>query len=277
MLPLTSTSVSNFNFAQSFARLSQAAARPAFELQFAAAQNAVLDRLDRQISELQEDDLFLGQTAGLRIQASRLENRLPEVESYRESVTNNRTTVLDIMESLADARALADPGSVTAFDAALDKALSQIEKLQTTPFALIGISDNLLATKPQVKADLEAITTNNFATAADTAAVEAAIDAVSNTLAATLTVLEINDDMAFDQVKALKRQLEEANRRIDTLEVAERQKRLDEVNELREQASRTLTVISLGFEGGQAASSFLTENLSFDRKPPPGSVLNLFV
>ena len=277
MLPLTSASVSNFNFAQSFARLSQAAARPAFELQFAAAQNAVLDRLDRQIADLQQDDLFLGQTAGLRIEASRLENRLPEVEGYRDSVTNNRTTVLDIMDALAEARALADPGTVAEFDTALSGALAQVEKLQTTPFALIGINDNLLATKPQVEADLEAITTNNFATAADVTAVQAAIDAVSNTLAATLTVLEINDDMAFDQVKALKRQLEEANRRIDALEVAERQERLDEVNELREQASRTLTVISLGFEGGQAASRFLTENLSFDRKPPPGSVLNLFV
>ena len=277
MTTLNPVGTQSFNFAQSFARLSQAAARPAFELQFNAAQNAVLDRLDTQIAELQSEDLFLGKTARLRVEADRLAARLPEIEDYRTSVTDNRTTTLDILNTLADARDLADPGSVAEFDAKLAEALTLVEKLQTRPFALLGVDDGLLQTKPQVETDLGGITTNNFATAADIQAAQDTIDAVSETLGATLTILEINDDNAFDTLTALQRQQAEVQRQIDNIEQDERQKRLDEVNELRDQASRTLSIISLGFEGSQDVSQFLADNPSLDQRPPPGSVLNLFV
>ena len=277
MIPISSAGVQNFNFAESFARLAQAAARPSFELRFNAAQNAVLDRLDKQIEELQSADLFLGKTAVLRIKADQLQSKVPEIETYRQSVTDNRTTVLDILNDLAEARDLADPGSVAEFDTKLAEAVELVEKLQTSPFALIGVDDGLLQTKPQVQADLAAIVTNNFATAADIQAVQDAIDAISSTLTSTLSVLEINDDNAFDTLTALQRQQDEVQRQIDGIETDERQKRLDEVNELREQASRTLTIISLGFEGAQNVSQYLSENLSVGQDPEPGSVLNLFV
>ncbi len=277
MIPITSAGVQNFSFARSFAGLAQAAARPAFELNFNAAQNAVLDRLDKQIAELQSADLFLGKTATLRLKLSQLENRLPEIESYRATVTNNRTTTLDVLNALAAARDLTDPGSVAEFDAKLAEAVTLVEKLQTQPFALIGIDDGLLQTKPQVQAELAAITTNGFATAADIQAVQDAIDSVTTTLDGTLAVLEINDDDGFSTLTALQRQQAEVQRQIDGIETSERQKRLDEVNELREQASRTLSIISLGFEGSQSVTQFLTDNLSLDQQPPPGSVLNLFV
>ncbi len=277
MIPITSAGVQNFSFARSFAGLAQAAARPAFELNFNAAQNAVLDRLDKQIAELQSADLFLGKTATLRLKLSQLENRLPEIESYRATVTNNRTTTLDVLNALAATRDLTDPGSVAEFDAKLAEAVTLVEKLQTQPFALIGIDDGLLQTKPQVQAELAAITTNGFATAADIQAVQDAIDSVTTTLDGTLAVLEINDDDGFSTLTALQRQQAEVQRQIDGIETSERQKRLDEVNELREQASRTLSIISLGFEGSQSVTQFLTDNLSLDQQPPPGSVLNLFV
>lgn len=276
MIPITKNGIQSFNFGQSFARLAQAAARPNFELQFNAAQNAVLDRLDQRIEELQAKDLFLGRTAALRVKASQLEARTPELEQYRQRVTDNRTTTLDILNALGDARNLADPGSVAEFDAKLAEAVSLVGRLQTAPFALIGIDDGLLQTKPQVEADLAAITTNNFATAADIQAVQDAIDAISDTLGTTLSVLEINDDNAFDALTALQRQQVEVQRQIDNIETDERQQRLDEVNELREQASRTLTIISLGFEGSQNLGNFLSENLRIGQDPEPGSVLNLF-
>lgn len=276
MIPITKNGIQSFDFGQSFARLAQASARPSFELQFNAAQNAVLDRLDQRIEELQAKDLFLGRTAALRVKSSQLEAKLPELEQYRQRVTDNRTTTLDILNALGDARNLADPGSVAEFDAKLAEAVSLVGRLQTAPFALIGIDDGLLQTKPQVEADLAAITTNNFATAADIQAVQDAIDAISDTLGATLSVLEINDDNAFDALTALQRQQVEVQRQIDTIETDERQQRLDEVNELREQASRTLTIISLGFEGSQNLGNFLSENLRIGQDPEPGSVLNLF-
>ncbi|MDJ0935354.1 MAG: hypothetical protein QNJ06_09515 [Kiloniellales bacterium] len=277
MIPITSAGVQNFSFARSFAALAQAAARPAFELQFNAAQNAVLDRLDTQIADLQSSDLFLGKTATLRVKLSQLENRLPEIESYRESVTTNRTTTLDILNGLAEARDLTDPGTVAEFDAKLAEVVALVEKLQTRPFALIGVDDGLLQTKPQVQADLAAITTNNFATAADIQAVQDTIDSLTTTLNGTLAVLEINDDDAFDSLAALQRQQAEVQRQIDGIETEQRQQRLDEVNDLREQASRTLSIISLGFEGSQNITQFLTENLTLSQRPAPGSVLNLFV
>lgn len=276
MIPITKNGIQSFNFGQSFARLAQAAARPNFELQFNAAQNAVLDRLDQRIEELQAKDLFLGRTAALRVKASQLEARTPELEQYRQRVTDNRTTTLDVLNALGDARNLADPGSVAEFDAKLAEAVELVGRLQTAPFALIGIDDGLLQTKPQVEADLAAITTNNFATAADIQAVQDAIDAISDTLGTTLSVLEINDDNAFDALTALQRQQVEVQRQIDNIETDERQQRLDEVNELREQASRTLTIISLGFEGSQNLGNFLSENLRIGQDPEPGSVLNLF-
>ncbi len=103
------------------------------------------------------------------------------------------------------------------------------------------------------------------------------IDSLTTTLNGTLAVLEINDDDAFDTLTALQRQQAEVQRQIDGIETDQRQKRLDEVNDLREQASRTLSIISLGFEGSQNITQFLTENLTLSQRPAPGSVLNLFV
>ena len=74
----------------------------------------------------------------------------------------------------------------------------------------------------------------------------------------------------------LQRQQDEVQRQIDNIETDERQQRLDAVNELREQASRSLTIISLGFEGSQNLGNFLSENLRIGQPPEPGSVLNLF-
>ena len=126
----------------------------------------------------------------------------------------------------------------------------------------MGVDDGLLQTKPQVEADLAAITTNNFATAADIQAVQDTIDSLTTTLNATLAILEINDDDAFDTLAALQRQQAEVQRQIDGIETEQRQQRLDEVNDLREQAA--------GPSASSRSGSRLSEHHAIpDREPDP--------
>jgi hypothetical protein len=262
--------------ATALVRLAQAAARPNFELQFNIAQNTALARLDKEIEAFQDDDFGRGKTALLRVKAARLDRELAEAKAYKEVVTSNRLTTKDALDQLDALRALADPASVTAFEAKRSELLETLDKLRTATASRLGAPDGLRQAKADGLAAIEAIVTNDFATAADIEAAQDAIDGVAADFTQSLSILEINQDLTTNLVKSMDRSLDEARLKIDDIEIAERKQQIDQIQALQERTATILTSVSLAFEGAQVLSDFITQSTVLPREIEPGSVLNLF-
>lgn len=262
--------------ATAMVQLAQAAARPNFELQFNIAQNTALERLNKEIEAFQDDDFGRAKTALLRIKAARLERELAEVQDYKTVVASNRLTVKDTLDQLDALRALADPASVTAFEAKRTEVLETLDKLRTATASRLGAPDGLGQAKADGLAAIEAIATNDFATAADIQAAQDAIDAVAAEFGQSLSILEVNQGLATNLVKSVDRVLDEARLKIDDITIAERKQQIDKIQELQERTATILTTVSLAFEGAQYMSDFVTQNTVLPQEIEPGSVLNLF-
>ncbi len=257
-------------------RLAQAAARPNFELQFNIAQNTALERLNKEIESFQDDDFGRGKTALLRVKASRLERELAEAKDYKTVVASNRLTVMDALGQLEALRALADSASVTAFEDKRSEVLETLDKLRTAAPGRLGAPDGLRQAKAEGLAEIEAIVTNDFASAADIQAAQDTIDGVAGTFTRSLPIVEINQVLAANLIESVDRSLDEARLKIDDITIAERKAQIDKIQALQERTATILTSISLAFEGAQYMSDFIAQNTVLAQEIGPGSVLNLF-
>jgi hypothetical protein len=262
--------------AQTLARLGQVAARPDFELRFFEAQNRAIERFNKEIEKFQKSDFGRSKTALLRIKAKRLENALSLASTYKTYAVTNRQTVKDILDQLAELRALADPNTVAEFDAKRAEALDSIEKLRTSDLTGLGAPEGLVDLKPQAEAVIEGIVHNNFATADDITNAQTTIDSLSLEFTGKLEILELNQDIATTLVNSKDRVLAEVTIKIDDIEIAERKQAIDRIQAREAELSRIFTAFSLAFEGSQFLNDFITNNTVFDPEPEPGSVLNLF-
>ncbi len=262
--------------ATALVRLAQAAARPNFELQFNIAQNTALARLDKEIEAFQDDDFGRGKTALLRVKATRLDRELAEAKAYKTVVASNRLTVKDALDQLDALRALADPASVTEFEAKRSELLETLDKLRTATTSRLGAPDGLRQAKADGLAAIEAIVTNGFATPADIQAAQDTIDGLAADLTESLSIVEINQDLTTNLIKSVDRSLDEARLKIDDIEIAERKQQIDKIQALQERTATILTSVSLAFEGAQALSDFIAQSTVLPREIEPGSVLNLF-
>lgn len=276
MLPIVPTNNAFVSVTTSLALLTQAAARPNFELQFSIAQNAALDRLDRKIEEFQDSNFGRGQTALLRVDAARLERKLEEGSAYNATAETNRLTVKDLLDELTALRGFADPATVAEFETAQTQVLESLDRLLTAQPSRLGAPDGLSRAKSDGIAAISAVVTNNFASAADIQAAQDAIDALSADLTQSLSIIEINDTLSDTLIKSAQRSLADANAKIDEIENGERLRQLAEIEELREQTATVLTSLSLSFEGSQALTDALVKTTLLPREIEPGSVLNLF-
>lgn len=272
-----STSFFSNPAAQTLSFLSQATARPNFEVRFFEAQNKAVERFNKEIEKFQTTDFGKSKTALLRIKAKRLESSLQVAKDFKQFATTNRLTVKDTLDRLGELRALADPSTAVDFDAKRAEVLDLIEKLKTANLTGLGAPDGLIALKPSSTADLEGILHNDFATADDIARVQAAIDDITTRYSDKLDILELNQDIATTLVTSKDRVLAEVRFKIDDIEIAERKAQIDRIQALQDDLARTFTAISLSFEGSQTLTDFVSQSAVLDREPEPGSVLNLFV
>jgi hypothetical protein len=262
--------------ATALVQLAQAAARPNFELQFNIAQNAALERLDKEIEAFQDDDFAHGKTALLRVKVARLERGLSEAQAYREVVTSNRLTVRDVLDQLDALRGLADPTSVTEFEAKRSELLETLDKLRSAEVSRLGAPDGLAQAKSDGLAAIEAIVTNDFATADDILAAQNAIDGVTADFNQSLSILDINQTLTANLVKSAERSLDEARLKIDDITIAERKQQIDKIQALQKRTATILTSVSLAFEGAQVLSDFIAQSTVLPQEIEAGSVLNLF-
>ena len=262
--------------AQEFARVMQARAGPAFELQFFLTQEAVLGRLDKQIAELQSQKNTSSATAILDLSASSLNRDIDDLIAYRDRTKSNRISAEYIIEQTNALVALADPSTIGEFDAALADLITEVEKLQTPLFERFGAPDGMRKVKAAALETLSTLTHNNFATASDIIAVQGALNDLSLDIDGALVITRINEDSAIKLVSSATDKLVDIQADIDDIKASAQSEKIEEITKTRERFAAILTAISLSFEVAQSLISFINEGAIYKQEPPPGSVLNLF-
>jgi exonuclease VII small subunit len=266
----------DFSAAQSLVQLNTLAATPNFELRFNTAQNAALDRLNEKITEINSADFGRGKTALFKVKIARLEREKAALEPFKSTTLTNRYSVKAAIEQLAELRDLADPSSVSEFEAKLAQVQDTFATFRTAKRFNYGVPDKLGTARDDGNATLDAITHNNFASQADIDAAQSAIDTVSASLDESLVYIDLNFTIAKNLYKSADVGLDKAKLKVDDIESAERERKVAEIKELEEQTSRILTNISLSFEVAQGFTEAINKNAILPREVEPGSVLNLF-
>ena len=261
---------------QAMVQLAQNATRTNFEVQFNATQNAMLERFNERVAEFQDSDFGEAKTVRLRLKAASLERDLELARASKSVVSSNRLTAKDLVTQLGELQSLADPGTVSEFEAKRTEVLETLDKLRSATGFILGAPDGLADTKSNGLAAIEAIVTNSFATQTDIDTAQDSIDTVIDELNASLTILEINQDIATNTISSKDRVLGQVDREISDIQSAERSKSIDEIRALEQETANVLTNISLSFEGSRFLTQYVADSLS-PQTIEPGSVLNLFV
>lgn len=259
--------------AQTLARVSQVAATPAFEVRFNAAQNAAIDKLNAEIEELQRSDFGRSKTILLRAKAVRTEKALELSKVFDAYASSNRETVKDLLDQLAEIRALADPSTQADFDAKKAQVLDTLDKVQGANVSGLGAPDGLAALKAQALATVQGL---SAADAASAAAAQTAIDGLTVDFTAKLAIVELNRDAAKILVTSQTRVLADLNAEITDIETTQRTAEIAEIEALQEDLGRIFGNLSLAFEASTGITDFITENTILPRELDPGSVVNLF-
>jgi len=268
--------VENFSLARRLGQVAQLAARPAFELRFNQMQNAMLGRLDKEIEAIQNQELDAGATALLDIQLSSLKREQPALEDYRDRQKSNRIKVDFAIETIATAQTFTASSTVSEFDAEIATLKDTIEKMSTPVFERFGTDSGLRDLKNQALETLDSLQHNNFQTQQDIDDVTATLDGLVTDFQNVKLIVDINEQSAIDQADHLNKRVAEIDAKVESIKIEAQAERIESVQKKREKISQLLTVISLAFESSSNVSNFLSESTQGERKPPPGSILNIF-
>lgn len=275
-LALTNLLRGEQSFSQSFVQASQLAAGPTFELQFFNTQNAVLDKLNEDVTRIQEGINTNGATALLKVQIAKLEDEGTRISAYKDTTDSKANKIEVALEYIAELQTLTAPGTVAEFDAKLALLHDTLEKTPSPTFEHYGTSDRLRDTKFAALTAIEGLTHNNFATQQDIDDTNAYLTSLQTDLNTSKAIVDINGDLAFDLQSANSGKVLEVRSGIFDIEIAAQASATAEIAQQQEKYSQILTVFSLAFEASQDFTNFISQELNFDKKPPKGSVLNLF-
>ena len=258
-------------------QLSRLAAGPAFELQFHATQNAVLDRMDKEIGALQAIKVQDGLTAHLDLQVSALQREIDRVEDYHGRIKSNGINVDTLTGLLNELNGLADPSTVAAFDAKLADAIATLNKIHTRFPEPFGVNDGLRGARDAALTTLQSLNHNNFATPQDITDVQATLSAVSTSFTTPRSVLTQNQTAAFNLLDDNADRIDDINANIADIKGSAQTEQSDKIEDTRQHFGNILTILSLAFEGSQAITAFVADNTVLrPTKPEPGTILSLF-
>jgi hypothetical protein len=265
-----------FDFGAAMVQTSLAAAAPAFELQFFLTQDALLEKLNNEINDINGSVNTKTATALLNVQISRLNNDLDSINDYKNRTDAKATRITDTLDYLSELSTLAAPGTVAEFDAKLAGTIHLMQKTDAPTYERYGVQDRLRRAKNDGLAQLEALAHNNFASQADIDNANAIISDIQTDYLASKTIVDSNTTISFNLQQNATETISELSRQASNIKIEALDKATDEVKEKQERFSQILTAISLSFEASQNIANFVAEKVALPQKIEPGSVLNLF-
>lgn len=275
-LALTNMLRGEQSFSQSFVQAQQLAAGPQFELRFFNTQNALLDKLDDEITEIQNGVNTNGATALLKVKIAQLEDSGAKISAYKATTDAKGQKIEAALEYIAELQTLAGPATVAEFDEKFALLRDTLQKTPSPTYEQFGTYDRLKATKFAALASIDAQNHNNFATQQDIDDTLALLSTIEGDLNTSKAIVDINGDIAFDLQRANSAKVLSVRSDIFDIEITAQQAANASITEQQELYSKILTVISLAFDASQEFTNFIAQEVNFDKKTPAGSILNLF-
>lgn len=264
------------SFAQSFVRTSQLSAGPNFELQFFNTQNAVLDQLNEDVTEIQNGINTNGATALLNVQIAKLEENGARISAYKDTADTKAKKIDAALEYITELESLASSATTAEFDERIGLLHKTLEKAPSPSYEQFGTGDRFRKTKYDSLATLEAFNHNNFATQQDIDDTLATLSSMKQQLNVSKILVDNNASMAFGMQTSNSGRVLEVRSGIFDIEASAQSAATAEIEKKQEFYSQVLTVISLAFDASQEFTNFISDSVNFEKKTEPGSVLNLF-
>lgn len=267
-------------YGSALADVAQASMRPNFEVQFAALQNQVINRVNKEIAAANEDTGKID--AFLLLEKNRTERALAGIEDFGVSVTRNHNTLADIGDQLGDIGGLVD-GAAGGDTAAFDKLLAQINSTTDALINVDGVTtgilfeDGIASAKSGGmlrKANGEKAT--GYADFADANEAKAAIVVAIDRLRSVQTLTDIKIDVANGIQEKVGSKLASLGLQIEAARTASAAEKADTVAKVKEKYAELLQSLSLGFEGNAAMADYFAKHLLSPAEVDRGSVMNLF-
>lgn len=275
-LALTNLVRGDQDFNQSLVQTFQLAAGPTFELQFFNTQNAVLDKLNEEVTAIQEGINTTGATALLNVQIAKLEDEGTRISAYKDTTDAKSGKIEAASEYITELLTLADPGTVAEFDAKWALLYDTLEKTPSPSYEFYGTNDRLRDTKYAALASMDAHNHNSFATQQDIDDTVALLNSIQADLNTSKAIVDINGDLAFGLQTSNQSKVLEIRSDVLDIELNAQSAATAAIAEKQELYSQILTVFSLAFEASQEFTNFIADNVNFEQEPPAGSVVNLF-
>ena len=261
-----------FSVGQALGQLANTAARPNFEIGFNNLQNRLLDQLVVKIEELNDDTIVNNVDVFLELEKRRLQRLLPFLADYEEKTTSNYKTAAGMVEDLTTLESLASGGDSATFDSVLARINSDLQLVRNISGLAIGLNvkDGLV----QIQSD--GLGVGGYASyGSDADRLQAITDAKTKMeIALSVTTTNLNGVRSFTESVAAK--ITSVSLQIESVQIAEKAEKTNEIKKLQEQHSRMVQALSLAFEVNQTRSEALTQQLLVGPVFEPGTVLDLF-
>tara|TARA_R110002110_G_scaffold284986_1_gene499020 strand:- start:1609 stop:2460 length:852 start_codon:yes stop_codon:yes gene_type:complete len=275
-LALTNMLRGEQSFAQSFVQAQQLAAGPQFELAFFNTQNALLDKLNEEVTEIQKGVNTNGATALLKVKISQIEEVGTRISAYKDTTDTKGKKIEAALEYITELEGLAAPATAAEFDQKFALLRDTLQKTPSPTYEQFGTHDRLKTTKFAALASIDAHAHNNFATQQDIDDTLAVLSSIKGDLNVSKALVDINGDIAFDLQRANSAKRLGIRSDIFEIEASAQAAATASIEQQQELYSKILTVISLAFDASQEFTNFIAQETNFDKKTPAGSILNLF-
>lgn len=275
-LALTNMLRGEQSFAQSFVQAQQLAAGPQFELAFFNTQNALLDKLNEEVTEIQKGVNTNGATALLKVKISQIEETGSRIAAYKDTTDVKGKKIEAALEYITELEGLAGSATATEFDQKFALLRDTLQKTPSPTYEQFGTHDRLKTTKFAALASIDAHNHNNFATQQDIDDTLAVLTSIKDDLNVSKAIVDINGDIAFDLNRANAAKRLAIRSDIFEIEASAQAAATASIEQQQELYSKILTVISLAFDASQEFTNFIAQETNFEKKTPAGSILNLF-
>ncbi|MEP4377539.1 MAG: hypothetical protein ABJ215_10350 [Alphaproteobacteria bacterium] len=275
-LALTNMLRGEQSFGQSFVQAQQLAAGPQFELAFFNTQNALLDKLNEEVTEIQNGVNTNGATALLKVKIAQLEDTGAKISDYKSTTDSKSKKIEAALEYITELQSLADSSTAAEFDEKFALLRDTLQKTPSPTYEQFGNHDRLKKTKVAALAAIDAHNHNNFATQQDIDDTLALLTSIQDDLNVSKALVDINSDIAFDLQRANSAKTLSVRSDVFDIEISAQSAATASIEQQQELYSKILTVISLAFDASQEFTNFIAQEVNFEKKTPAGSVLNLF-
>ncbi len=270
--------LSGRSFAAGFGGLANSAARPNFELQFNILQNAIIERINKDIDAINESSTENQVDAFLLLSQKKLTLFKENLARFAFYNARNAWTIPDLQDKLDQLESAVNANDTATFDSLLAQVNDAVGNLQAPDGSTIAITipDGITALRRDGLLNVDGTKITAYSQFADSAEALAAIESARDQLGISLSNVLIKAEAAENIRVVTDRKLTATIFAIETARTAGEAEKAAELAKVRENYSQLLNALSLAFESSQAMAEQLGKNLFDPNRVAPGSVINMF-